>query len=254
MIPCYDIIAMLCDAVLERMPLLQKMGKEIPPDMYVTLHTLIYAAPRAGIEELVTVGRQLGFLCGPEFVKQSQTDEKCVNETIRENINLILPEEGWRIEKLIQIAKEEGIQYTPTEKSNQAYLTYTSSKAGIANLNGFPSGSGVMPYVPLQLNVPISAPPPILLSGPYNIAPTSAPVAPFASPMPPAPQPGSNLPPAPQNYPPLSQGPPSGLPTAPGLGNMGMNMPPAPPSDPLMPGEVSTLDDFEARLANLKKM
>lgn len=119
MVPCYDIIAMLCDAVLERMPLLQKMGKEIPPDMYMTLHTLIYAGPRAGVEELMTIGRQLTILCGPEFAKQSHTDEKCVNETIRDNINLILPEEGWKIEKLIQIAKEEGIQYSPTERSNQ---------------------------------------------------------------------------------------------------------------------------------------
>lgn len=125
MIPCYDILAMLCDAVLERMPLLQKMGKEVPPDMYMTLHTLIYAASRSGIDELVTVGRQLGIMCGPGFVKQSHTDENCINETIRDNINLIMPEEGWKVERLIQIAKDEGIQYNPTERLNKViYIIY----------------------------------------------------------------------------------------------------------------------------------
>jgi hypothetical protein len=119
MIPCYDILAMLCDAVLERMPLLQKMGKEIPADMYITLHTLIYAGSRSGIDELVTIARQLGYLCGPEFVKQSEMDEKCINETIRENINLIMPEEGWKVERLLEIAKDEGIGYSPTERANQ---------------------------------------------------------------------------------------------------------------------------------------
>lgn len=27
MIPCYDILAMMCDGVLERMPVMMKMGK-----------------------------------------------------------------------------------------------------------------------------------------------------------------------------------------------------------------------------------
>lgn len=119
MIPCYDIIAMLCDAVLERMPFLQKMGREVPPDMYMTLHTLIYAGSRAGIDELGTVAKQLGIICGPEFVKQSHTDEKCINETVRDNINLIMAEEGWKVERLLQIAKNEGIQYIPTERLNR---------------------------------------------------------------------------------------------------------------------------------------
>jgi len=119
MIPCYDIIAMLCDAVLERIPFLQKMGREIPPDMHTTLHTLIYAASRSGIDELMTILRQLSYLCGPEFVKKSEVDEECVNETIRENINIIIPEEGWRVKRLLEIAKEEGIQYSPTERASQ---------------------------------------------------------------------------------------------------------------------------------------
>eukprot|EP00826_Nyctotherus_ovalis_P059341 TRINITY_DN8243_c0_g1_i8.p1 TRINITY_DN8243_c0_g1~~TRINITY_DN8243_c0_g1_i8.p1 ORF type:complete len:135 (-),score=16.87 TRINITY_DN8243_c0_g1_i8:391-795(-) len=119
MVLCYDVLAMLCSFVLERIPFLQKTRKEIPPDMYMTLHTLIYAGSRSGIDELMTARRQLSTLCGKEFVKKSETDEMCVNEIIRENINIVMPEEGWKVERLMQLAKDEGIQYSPTEMSNQ---------------------------------------------------------------------------------------------------------------------------------------
>lgn len=98
----------------------------------MTLHTLMYAAPRAGIDELFTASTQLGYLCGPEFVKQSETDEKCINETIRENINLIMPSEGWKVERLIQIARDEGVQYQPTEKCMRVrYLIFISHSTNI---------------------------------------------------------------------------------------------------------------------------
>lgn len=89
--------------------------------MFMTIHTLMYAAPRAGIDELLTISRQLSYLCGPEFTKQSETDERCINETIRENINLIMPEEGWKVDRLIKIAKDEGIQYCPTERCQTVF-------------------------------------------------------------------------------------------------------------------------------------
>lgn len=85
--------------------------------MNVTLHTLIYAADRAGIDELHTIKKQLTYLCGEKFASQSETDDKCIHEVIRDNINLIMPEEGQKVERLIQIAKDQGIQYIPTEAS-----------------------------------------------------------------------------------------------------------------------------------------
>ena len=116
MIPCYDILAMMCDGVLERMPVMMKMGTTPPPDMYVTLRTLIYASARAGIEELMTIGQQISAFYGKEFAKQAETDEKSINDTIRQNISIIMPEEGWKIARLIEIAREEGLPYTPTER------------------------------------------------------------------------------------------------------------------------------------------
>ena len=117
---------MLCDQILERVPLLVKMGKydvikscyrSVPPDMFVTLHTLVYSADRANIAELVSVRQQIIALYGPEFAHATEADANNINETIRENINLIMPETGRKVERLIDIAKEFGVNYVPTERS-----------------------------------------------------------------------------------------------------------------------------------------
>lgn len=83
--------------------------------MFVTLHTLVYAADRANIDELVAVKGQIQRVYGKEFSDASETDLSNVNEVIRENINLIMPENGRKIARLVDIAKEEGILYQPAE-------------------------------------------------------------------------------------------------------------------------------------------
>jgi hypothetical protein len=83
----------------------------------------MYSTNKAGIDELFTIRQQLSYMTGKEFEAQSYTDDKCIHEVIKENINLIMPEEGWKVERLIQIARDEGIQYIPTERSQKvAYL------------------------------------------------------------------------------------------------------------------------------------
>jgi len=85
--------------------------------MYVTLHTMAYASERSGIDEVAKVASQVGGVYGPKFLDELLTDPKSINDTIRENINLIMPEEGWKVSRLIEIATEEGVNYQPTEKS-----------------------------------------------------------------------------------------------------------------------------------------
>ena len=99
--------------------------------MFVTLHTLVYASHRAGIDELMTIGHQIASLYGKEFAKQSETDEKCINDTVRQNINLIMPEEGWKVARLLEIAREEGLMYSPTEKSLAVWLKAGETSIGI---------------------------------------------------------------------------------------------------------------------------
>jgi len=89
----------------------------MPADMHVTLHTLVYASHRAGIPELEKIGGQICAFYGKEIAKKAETDASCVNEIIRNNINITMPDEGKKVERLIGFATEEGIKYHPSEKS-----------------------------------------------------------------------------------------------------------------------------------------
>ena len=106
--------------------------REVPPDMYVTLHTLVYSSNKAEIDELQKIGQQIVSLYGKEFAKQAEMDPKSINDTIRENINLVMPEEGWKVARLMELAREEGLQYTPTEKS--LIVTMTGYTIGVQKL------------------------------------------------------------------------------------------------------------------------
>jgi hypothetical protein len=54
--------------------------------MDVTFRTLLYAAPRMDIDELMLVRRQLTNLLGHEFVKKADLDDCEVNKIVRNNI------------------------------------------------------------------------------------------------------------------------------------------------------------------------
>ncbi len=85
--------------------------------MYVALHTLVYSADKAGIDELSMIGGQIRNLYGKEFVKQGDGDPKAINDIIHDNINLTMLDEGLKVSRLIQLARDEGLHYAPTERS-----------------------------------------------------------------------------------------------------------------------------------------
>jgi len=127
MLPCYDVLKCMCGTMYERMSMLTRKNREIPSDMVITLHTLLYASCRSGVEELETIGEAIKKLYGKKFESQTEKDEKCVNEIIRSNINFITPEEGWKVKRLIEIAKEVNQQYTPSEQKLLAYKKYMNT-------------------------------------------------------------------------------------------------------------------------------
>ena len=51
LVPCYDIVSIMCDQVNGRLKSIVKFGP--PKDMGQTFHTIIYAAPRFEIDELM---------------------------------------------------------------------------------------------------------------------------------------------------------------------------------------------------------
>eukprot|EP00826_Nyctotherus_ovalis_P009967 TRINITY_DN12644_c0_g2_i1.p1 TRINITY_DN12644_c0_g2~~TRINITY_DN12644_c0_g2_i1.p1 ORF type:complete len:181 (+),score=44.41 TRINITY_DN12644_c0_g2_i1:370-912(+) len=128
MLPCYDILASMCDTLYERAPMLSKMNHEIPSDMLTTLHTLLFASNRAGVEELATIGHSITKLYGKKLASQVEKDKKHVHEMVRENMNLTVPEEGCKVQRLMEIAREVNQPYTPSEKCLLAYKKYLQLK------------------------------------------------------------------------------------------------------------------------------
>lgn len=51
---------------------------------------------------------------GPKFAKES--DETKIDDTIRDNVNIISPEIGAKIDRLMKLAREEGVNFEPSEK------------------------------------------------------------------------------------------------------------------------------------------
>lgn len=86
--------------------------------MMATFRTIVYAADKARVDELMAVKRQIANVYGKKFIQDAEKDLTFVNETIRENITIIIPPEGMKVEKVIEVARKAGVMYMPSEKAN----------------------------------------------------------------------------------------------------------------------------------------
>lgn len=68
-IEAYEIIALLCELVHERMKHLLSQ-EECPPDLLDTVATILYAAPRCQISEMVVVEKQFIKRFGKKFAEE----------------------------------------------------------------------------------------------------------------------------------------------------------------------------------------
>jgi vacuolar protein sorting-associated protein IST1 len=130
MVPCFDIISILCDQLNGRLKTIDKFGP--PKDMDQNFRTLIYAAPRMEIDELLQVRRQLGKLLGKDFVLAADTDEQAINKVVAANINIRIPEDGEKIKRLVEIAQERNIDYKPSSEAMASLRDYCDRK-GLEN-------------------------------------------------------------------------------------------------------------------------
>jgi len=146
-VPCLDVVSVLCDQIVGRVSAIQKFG--VPPDMHQTLYTLIYAAPRCEIEELNTVRIMLSSLLGRSFTDKADNDPDCINRMIRDNINLRMPEEGEKINKLVEIAKQKNIDYKPSEESATYLALYLDRNAAKSHFNPASGGINQPMYEPV---------------------------------------------------------------------------------------------------------
>ena len=109
------------------------------------------------IDELMNVRKQLEKVMGKKFSEQSEFDDSCIHKIIAEKINLKIPEEGEKVKRMIEIAKERNIAYKPTSESHQALMEYIDRK-GIPNPIDDGSGGQQMPMMGGAMPPPIYNP------------------------------------------------------------------------------------------------
>jgi len=81
MVPVYDVVATMCDQVNGRLTAIEKFGA--PRDMNQTFATIIHAAPKLDVKELMQVSAQLSILFEPEFVKECHSNYDLINPLVK---------------------------------------------------------------------------------------------------------------------------------------------------------------------------
>ena len=119
-----------------------------PKDMNNTFATIIHAAPKLDVAELITVRKQLSGILAPEFVRECDTNYDLINPVVAQNIDFRKPEDGEVVLRMVNLAKERNIDYTPTHESCQSLHAYCLRK-GIPPPEGIGGADGPVPqYVP----------------------------------------------------------------------------------------------------------
>jgi hypothetical protein len=99
--------------------------------MKTTFATIIHAAPKFGVEELMNVRKMLSALLDESFVKECDTNYALINPVVAENIDIKKIDEGEVILRLVNLAKEKNVDYIPSQTAAQALHAYCLRK-GIA--------------------------------------------------------------------------------------------------------------------------
>ena len=92
--------------------------------MEQTLATLVHVAPKMDIEELSKVRQEILNLKGKEFGEEVDSNMEKINPFIADNIDFKNPEKGEVIFRMRQLAKENGIHYTPSMEMQSALNNY----------------------------------------------------------------------------------------------------------------------------------
>ena len=71
-------------------------------------------------------------MLGKEYVDESDNHKSCLNPVGAEKIDFIIPEEGEKVLKLVQLSRERNIDYHPSQESKIQLADYCERK-GIEN-------------------------------------------------------------------------------------------------------------------------
>jgi vacuolar protein sorting-associated protein IST1 len=116
LIEAYDILSMQCELLSERMKLLE-FSKECPSDLISTVATLIYAAPRVDIPELVIIRKQFRAKYGKKFEEAALTNEGGIlNERVVTKLS-VQPPAAYLVQTYLErICEQFEVNWSPVVK------------------------------------------------------------------------------------------------------------------------------------------
>lgn len=111
----YELIELLCELMHERVRYLSS-EKECPSDLLEAVSTLIWCANKVDIAELAEVKKQLTLKFGTQFAKDAcENTRGKVNERLMSKLAVAPPSALLVVSYLKEIAKEYGVDWTPTD-------------------------------------------------------------------------------------------------------------------------------------------
>lgn len=114
MIEAYDILSLNCDLLSERIKLISHC-KECPPDLVSCISTLIYAAPRIDIPELVQIRKQFRSKYGKKFEEDAMNNARNVlNERVVTKLS-VQPPAAYLVQTYLEtICEKYEVDWSPT--------------------------------------------------------------------------------------------------------------------------------------------
>lgn len=86
--------------------------------------TIIHTAPKLDINELLEVRKQLSANLATEFVKECDVNYDLIHPVVAKNIDFRKLEDGEKVLRMVNLAKEMKIDYTPTREAAASMQAY----------------------------------------------------------------------------------------------------------------------------------
>jgi len=112
-IEAYDILSLNCELLSERIKLIQ-LSKECPPDLISSISTLMYAAPRVDIPELLVIRKQFTAKYGKKFDEEAMGNVgDILNERVVTKLS-IQPPAAYLVQTYLeQICEKYEVNWSP---------------------------------------------------------------------------------------------------------------------------------------------
>lgn len=112
-VEAYELLQLNCELLAERIKFISNT-KTCPPEMKGCISTLIWAAERVDIPELLVIRKQLQLKYGSKFIRKAEDNEGgVVNERVVARLSIIPPSSSVVRSYLVKIAEEYDVKWDP---------------------------------------------------------------------------------------------------------------------------------------------